>query len=281
MQKLIAFLTAAALTTSALGATRLKLQGSTTVNPVVVEASEHFKKRGWEILVDTQGGSSGGIAALGEGHVDFAMSSKPIADADRKKFPKVDFKEHTIGFDGVALVVSRPVYDGGVKSLTKEQVRGIYESRIKNWKEVGGPDKPIVFFNKEPGRGTWEVFVHYAYGKPELAPTVHHPEVGGNEETRSKVASHPSAITQLSASWAEGNPKVVALAIATDDGKVVSPTIENIRTGAYPMRRALEIVSNGEPKGPAKEFLAYLMSPEGQTLLPKNGYLPAKESPKQ
>lgn len=259
-------------------APRLKIQGSTTVNPVVVEASEAFKKQGWTVFVDTQGGSSGGIAALGEGLVDIGMVSRPVNDGDRKKFPKVDFKTHTIGYDGVALAVSRPVYDGGAKAVDKAQIAGIYEGRIKNWKEVGGPDKPIVFFNKEPGRGTWEVFVDYVYGKADKAPAVTHPEVGGNEETRSKVASHPSAITQLSASWVEGNDKVRALAIRVD-GKDVPPTLDNIRSGAYPMRRSLSLVTNGEPKGPVKEFLAYLTSDEGQKLLKKHGYLPLKNLP--
>ncbi len=46
---------------------------------------------------------------------------------------------------------------------------------------MGGPAQRIAFFNKEPGRGTWEVFVHWAYGNPKAAPQVSFPEVGGNE----------------------------------------------------------------------------------------------------
>jgi phosphate transport system substrate-binding protein len=104
--------------------------------------------------------------------------------------------ETQIGEDAVALIVSADVWNGGLKSVTKEQAKGIYESAIKNWKELGGPDKRIAFFNKEPGRGTWEVFANWAYGDHKKAPQVSFPEVGGNEETRNKVA--PRAVRSRS-----------------------------------------------------------------------------------
>lgn len=60
---------------------------------------------------------------------------------------------------------------------------------MKNWREVGGPDQRIAFFNKEPGRGTWEVFANWACGDHKKAPEASFPEVGGNEETLNKVSS--------------------------------------------------------------------------------------------
>ena len=43
----------------------LRINGSTTVNPVVTEAAEALRaERGMTIHVDTQGGSSGGIFTL-------------------------------------------------------------------------------------------------------------------------------------------------------------------------------------------------------------------------
>ncbi len=262
-----------------LAAPTLKIQGSTTVNPVVVEAAQHFRAKGWKIFVDTQGGSSGGIAALGDKLVTIAMSSRPINDKDRAKHPKVDFRVTVIGYDGVALAVSRKVYDGGVHALTKAQLRDIYEARIQNWKDVGGPASPIVFFNKEPGRGTWEVFAHFLYDSPDKAPSVHHPEVGGNEEGRTKVASHASAITQLSAAWVESSEKIKSIAIKTDNGKEILPTNENIYNHMYPMRRDLLVVTNGNPQGSEADFIRYILSDEGQELVKKHGYLRLKSMP--
>jgi phosphate transport system substrate-binding protein len=251
----------------------LRVNGSTTVNAVVTEAAEVLRARkGLQIEVDTQGGSSGGISALGDGRVQVGMTSKPVTAEDRAKYPKVSFQPISIGVDAVAVIVSRDVWEGGVKSLSHAQLRQIYESKVKNWKELGGPDRRIVFFNKEPGRGTWEVFAHWLYGDAKKAPSVSFPEVGSNEETRTKVSSTRGAISQLSSSWADGK-QVFALGIRDDKGRVIPPTTANIGTGSYPLTRPLFVVTNGQPKGEAKALVDFLLGPEGQALVRKHGYL--------
>lgn len=251
----------------------LKINGSTTVNLPAAEAAEILRaERGMEIRIDTQGGSSGGISGLGDGRVQIAMSSKPLSDSDRAKFPKVRFHATRIGEDAVALVVSRDVWESGVKALTRSQARALYERKITNWKEAGGANRRIAFFNKEPGRGTWEVFAHWVYGDPKKAPLASFPEVGGNEETRNKVASTRGAMSQLSASWADGE-RVFALGLKGEDGKIIEPTAANIATHAYPMSRPLFLITNGEPSGAAKEFVDFMLSERGQQLVARHGYL--------
>lgn len=251
----------------------LKINGSTTVNLPVAEAAEILREtKGMEIQVDTQGGSSGGISGVGDGLVQIGMSSKPLSDDDRKKYPAVNFHVTEIGADAVALVVSPDVWNGAVHALSKDQIQALYEGRTRNWKEVGGPDRRVVFFNKEPGRGTWEVFAHWLYGDSKKAPLVNLPEVGGNEETRSKVASTRGAVSQLSASWAD-NHTVYPLSLVKRDGDV-APSAENIASGKYPMSRGLFLITNGEPEGDIKTFVDFMLSPEGQKLVEKHGYLP-------
>jgi phosphate transport system substrate-binding protein len=251
----------------------LKINGSTTVNLPVAEAAEILRaEKKMDIQVDTQGGSSGGISMLGDGLVHVGMSSKPLSDEDRAKYPAVKFNPIHIGEDAVALVVSRDVWDGGVRALTKQQIKDIYEGRIANWKEVGGTSQRIVFFNKEPGRGTWEVFAHWLYGSPKAAPQVSLPEVGGNEEARNKVGSTRGAVSQLSSSWADGR-KVFALSIKTDSGETIAPTPANIATQKYPMSRPLFVITNGEPVGAAKVLVEFLLGGRGQELVRKHGYL--------
>ena len=248
----------------------LKITGSTTVNPPVAEAADLLREaRGWTIHVDTQGGSSGGVAAVGEGRAQLGMASRPLTIKDAAKFPEAQLVTTTIGSDALAIVVSKDVWDGGVKGLTKTQVRDIYESKTTNWKELGGPDQEIVFFNKEPGRGTWEVFAAWAYGgDANAAPPVNHPEVGANAEARTKVASTRGGVTQLSSAWTDGET-VFALAV---DG--TSPTPEAIASGAYPISRPLNLLTDGEPAGMAAEFIEFMLGPEGQALLPAHGYQP-------
>jgi phosphate transport system substrate-binding protein len=265
------------LSVSIASAGTLKINGSTTVNLPVAEASEILRaEQKLDIQVDTQGGSSGGISMLGEGLVQMGMISKHISEDDRKKYPQCAFKEIHIGEDAVALIVSKDVWDNGVRTLSKAQAKAIYEGRITNWKDVGGTkSQRIAFFNKEPGRGTWEVFVHWVYGNPKTAPQVSYPEVGGNEETRNKVASTRGAISQLSSSWADGT-KVFALALIGDDGQPVQATEENIANRKYPMSRPLFVLTNGEPANEAKIMVDFLLGERGQALVKKHGYLPLK-----
>ena len=258
-------------------AATLKINGSTTVNLPVAEAAEILRaEQKLDIHVDTQGGSSGGISMLGDGQVEIGMISKHVSEDDRKKYPQCAFKEIHLGEDAVALIVSKDVWDNNVRTLTKQQAKDIYEGKITNWKDVGGgKSQRIAFFNKEPGRGTWEVFVHWIYGSPKAAPQVSFPEVGGNEETRNKVASTRGAMSQLSSSWADGK-KVFALSLVGDDGKAVEPTEANIATHKYPLSRPLFVLTNGEPKGDAKTMVDFLLSDRGQELVKKHGYLPLK-----
>ncbi len=258
---------------TAADSTALKINGSTTVNLAAAEAAEILRsEQGMDIRVDTQGGSSGGISMLAEGLVHIGMISKPISDEDRAKYPDANFHPTRIGEDAVALIVSKDVWDGGVRALSRQQARDIYEGRITNWKDVGGADQRIAFFNKEPGRGTWEVFAYWAYGSPQQAPAVSFPEVGGNEETRNKVASTPGALSQLSSSWADGRT-VFALALIDEQGNEVAPTPANIAANKYPMSRPLYLVTNGAPTGQVRVFVDFMLSGRGQELVRKHGYL--------
>jgi phosphate transport system substrate-binding protein len=272
MKNVLLLLAFCAAVASASAAT-LKINGSTTVNLPVAEGAEILRaEKKMDIQVDTQGGSSGGISGVGDGLVQLGMSSKRITDADRAKYPNVNFNPIHIGEDAVAMIVSRDVWEGGVKSLTQGQMREIYEGRIADWKDVGGKPQRIAFFNKEPGRGTWEVFAHWLYDDPKKAPQVSFPEVGGNEEARNKVSSTRGAMSQLSASWADGQ-KVFALAIKSDAGEIVEPTPQNIATHKYPMSRPLFLLTNGEPQREAKTVVEFMLSPRGQELVRKHGYL--------
>lgn len=254
-------------------AAKLKVDGCSSVNPPVAEAAELLRsEQRIGIEIDTQGGSSGGLALLGEGLVDVAMSSRPVDDTDRKKFPKVSYTEITIGKDAVSLVVSRDVWDGGVHFLTKQQIRDIYEGKIDDWSAVGGKKQRIVFFNREPGRGTWVVFVDWLYGSIEATPAADFPEAGGDYEARAKVVSTRGGVTELTTSLADGK-SLFALGVKGDDGSVIEPTPANIASRRFPICRSLNLITNGEPRGDAKTLVEFMLSERGQALVQKHGSL--------
>jgi len=253
-------------------AATLRISGSTTVNPVAADAAEALRSDKLRITVDSQGGSAGGIAQLGAGEVDIAMSSKPITDSDRTMFPGVDFVATEIGKDAVGVVVRREVVNGGLKSLTKDQLRELFEGRVKNWSEIGGPNLAVFVYDKEPGRGTREVLDAYLYGKGVKAPPPPQSDafaiVGGNEETRAKLLSTPGSVGPLSSSFVDGVDQLVAVPV-----EGVAPTPANVADGRYPMARPLFFLTDGPPEGEARRFIDYAVGPEGQKLLNKHGYL--------
>lgn len=254
------------------GSATLRVSGSTTVNPVAADAAEVLRKQGMKITIDSQGGSAGGIAQLGAGQVEIAMSSKELSPADRAMYPGADFVSTEIGQDAVGVVVRREVVEGGVTDLTKAQLRALFEGRVQNWKELGGSDLDVFVYDKEPGRGTREVLDRYLYGRDGKAPPPPRSDdyavVGGNEEARAKLVSTPGSVGPLSSSFITGYPNLAALAV---DG--VEPTAESVRSGAYPMSRPLYLVTDGPPVAGAKRFIDFVLSPEGQELVAKHGYL--------
>ncbi|WP_230193507.1 phosphate ABC transporter substrate-binding protein [Streptomyces coriariae] len=257
------------------GGGALQVSGSTTVAPVAADAAEALKADGLDITVATQGGSAGGISQLGSGQISIAMSSKPLADEDKAANPKADFRPVQIGADAVGVIVTKEVADGGVKNLTAAQVRGLFEGKITNWSEVGGPDLKVFVYDKEPGRGTREVLDKYIYGDKKAPPPPKSDNfaiVGGNLETRNKLESTPGAVAPLSTSFIEGRDKLAAVTL---DG--IAPTSENIATSKYPMSRPLFLITDGAPKGTSKTFIDYVLSAKGQALMTKHGYLTLKQ----
>ena len=92
--------------------------------------------------------------------------------------------------------------------------------------------------------------------------------VGGNTETRNKLKSTRGSIAPLSTGFIDGHSDLVAVPL---DG--IAPTMANVASGKYPMTRPLYMITNGQPKGATKQYIDYILSAEGQKLLPKHGYL--------
>ncbi|TWD12869.1 phosphate ABC transporter substrate-binding protein (PhoT family) [Streptomyces sp. T12] len=253
----------------------LRVSGSTTVAPVAADAAEALKADGLDITVATQGGSAGGISQLAAGQINIALSSKPLAEEDKAANPRTDFVTTQIGADAVGVIVTKEVADAGVKNLTVDQVRDLFEGKINNWSEVGGPDLAVFVYDKEPGRGTREVLDKYIYGDEKAPPppeSGNYAIVGGNLETRNKLESTPGAVAPLSTSFVEGRK---GLAAVTLDG--IEPSPENIASGRYPMARPLYLITDGAPEGSAKKFIDYILSSKGQKLMTKHGYLTLKQ----
>ncbi len=247
--------------------------GSTTVLPIVAEAAKGYQRHHSEIRITVSGGGSGvGIASILQGSTDLGMSSRePTPEEQARLAGKA--KLVPIARDAVAVVVSKAVAVGGVKALTLDQIAAIYRGRITNWKQVGGPDAKILVIDKEPGRGTRHVFAEVVLGDAQARAPGATVIAGSNNEVQAIVARSDSAIGMLSNAWLNDRVRSVAVIV---DSEPVPPTLENIRSGRYPIRRDLFLLVPQEAKSPVTDFVDFLLSPAGQEIVFQSGYLPVR-----
>lgn len=252
----------------------LKIAGSTTVEPAALAAAEAYMTQFPNIEITVRGGGSSiGIEGVVTGALHIGMISRPIKEAELAKQPALTAT--TIGYDGVAVVIHKSLYDAGVTQLTLEQVANIWLGKITNWQEVGGPNLPIIAYDKELGRGTRDIFAKIVLGDEDAAAPGTIGSLGPNEAVLSAVSNEPGAVSILSTGWQTSD--VVGVAIVDEDGRVAEPTPDNVESGLYPISRDLSLVTNGPATGLAAQFIDFMLSAEGQAFVKETGYSPISE----
>lgn len=252
--------------------TVIRVAGSTTVLPIVSRAAERFQARHALVKIIVNAGGSGvGIHGVGTRRFDIGLASREITLKEKHRYASSHLQITVIGRDAVACVVSSEVFHGGVRALSKQQIRDIYLGNITNWRQVGGPDRPIIVIDKEVHRGTRHVFMQYLFGKSNARAPGARLVTGSNNEEQAKIAQSDSAIGMLSIAWI--NDEVVGIGIR-DGERVIQPTLDNVRTGRFPIARNLNLITAGEPQGAVKQFIDYLLSEDGQKRVAESGYIP-------
>jgi phosphate transport system substrate-binding protein len=204
------------------------------------------------------GGSTAGVQAVANGYAQIGTCSRSL-DPEETGFDTI-----VIARDGIAIVV-HPA--NKVNGLTRDQVRGIYEGKVKNWKEVGGDDKAITLVTREEGSGTREAFEHLVMDKARIAGTALAQESNGT--VKQLVKGNESAIGYMSLGLVHGELKAL-----TVDG--VKPTAEEVLGGKYPLVRPFLFVVKGKQGEAAQKFIAFVLSPPAQSILEKEGLVRAK-----
>ncbi len=253
----------------------VRVAGLNAVSKPVSLAVPILNSRGIKTKLTPENSSASAINDVGAGKQDIALAVRPLNAADRANYPHKSFMDTLIGFQVLVMGVPRDVWEGGVHSLTREQLQGIYEGRIRNWKEVGGKEEPIKFYNHQPGHGIWEFFATWLYGEIRKAPLGEKFEVvHDNEEARDLVELNDGSIAAMSPSFANDR-SVHALSIS-DGGEPVAPTAENIHNETYPFERPLLMITADKAAGDLRKVIEFMSSPQGQELVTKSQFVPAK-----
>jgi phosphate transport system substrate-binding protein len=195
---------------------------------------------------------------------------------ERASFPQLRLEVAPLAYQVLALMVSRDVWISGVRALSREQLRQIYEGEITNWKQIGGADQPIKFFNPEAGHGVWETFATWLYGDPRKAdPGDKFQRVGTGEETRNVVEFSAGALSVVSPLRVDQSG-TYALAIKSEKGELVQPTLEAARAGTYPLSRRFDMVTPNRPHGEVRKVIEFMQSADGQQILRQSDLVPAE-----
>lgn len=229
-----------------------------------------------DLILRTNGGTETALDALGAHTCSLALCSRAVTVIDRADYPAAQFQETPIGLQLLSLVVSRDVWVGGLRALSAAQVRSIYEGRITNWKDVGGPDLRIKLFMNVQGRGQWEIFVQWLYGGIKKAPIWKGDKVKEINEIRNILEFTPGSCALLPPSFTDYRT-LFALGITDDAGTVVQPTVANALKGIYPLGRPLNLVTDDKPAGGVKVVIDFMVGERGQALMKRYGYVGLEE----
>jgi len=239
------------------------IDGSTTVGPLAKAFAEFAKTNyGLEVTVG-ESGSGNGVKSLINGTCDIATMSREIKEneiASAKTKNVIPF-ENVVALDGLTIIVhpSNPI-----KNISKEQIKNIYSGKIKNWKDVGGVNSPIVVIQRESNSGTQGSFKELVMGEDKIAQGVE--TQSSNGSIKSRVATTKNSISFVGHSFVDKSVKAVLV-----DG--IIPTSTNIKSGKYPIHRKLYMYTNGAPLGDLKKFIDIKNTAKGKKLIEELGFV--------
>ena len=250
----------------------LQLKGSDTLLHVSQAITEQYQKETKTRIAISGGGSGIGISALLNGTTDIAMSSRSIKAKEQElaKAKGMKIKETVLGFDGITVIVNKGNH---IKNMNTRLLAKIFRGEIKNWKELGGQDAPIVVLSRDSSSGTHEFFKEHIiregnskgrqeYGKKTLY-------LPSNEDIKQEVAKNKNAIGYIGMGYVD--PSVHSLEI---DGKTASA--ENVLNKSYPISREIYWYSNQNLSENGKSLIQYALSPKGQQIIKQEGFVPIK-----
>lgn len=250
-----------------------KIKGSDTCLPLVQKESETYqKKNAGSSIVVTGGGSGVGIAAIMSGSTDIAMSSRKMKMDEKIKMQEAGkaFKELVFANDALSVIVHP---SNKIGQLTREQLEGIFTGKIKNWKDVGGDDMPIVAYSRETSSGTYEFFKEKVLMNKNFgASALLMPATGAIVQS---VSQTKGAIGYVGLAYIEKTVK--PLNVSFDKGKTfINPTLENAKNKTYPITRPLFLYYLNSTEKSITPFISFVMSEEGQKIVLTEGYVPVK-----
>jgi phosphate transport system substrate-binding protein len=253
----------------------LTVKGSDTMVILGQRLAEEYMKVNAGQVVQVNGGGSGtGIAALINGSIDMAMSSRPMKGDEKQKAAQsrgAEVTEHAIALDALGVFVNA---SNPVQKLTIAQIRDIFQGKTKNWNQVGGPTAPIILYGRESSSGTYDYFREHVLDKGDFAPRVQ--TLQGTAAIINAVGNDKNGIGYGGIAYAKN---VRPLGIIDGTKPPVEPNEATVADGTYPLSRKLFFYYPGNAPERVTKFAQWAVTPEAQELVTQVGYFPLKTAP--
>ncbi|MCZ7639480.1 MAG: PstS family phosphate ABC transporter substrate-binding protein [Verrucomicrobia bacterium] len=250
----------------------ITVRGSDTMVILAQKWAEVYMSQHPGIKIQVTGGGTGtGFAALQNQQTDLCNASRPIRPQEIANCIKAFGRrprEYRVALDGLSVYVNAA---NPINELTLAQLEQIFTGRLRNWKDLGGPDAPIILYSRENSSGTYEFFKeHVLQGKDFAA---HAQTLQGTAQVLQAVSRETHGIGYGGAAYGVGAKH---LHIKKDaDSPAIEPSEETVVSGAYPIARSLFVYVNPAlEKGDLAAYLKWIRSDAGQAVVKDVGYFP-------
>ena len=256
------------------------VEGSDTMVNLAQAWAEKYHEKRPAISVQVLGGGSGvGIASLIDGNCDMANTSRKMKETEIKRARAnrgAEPKEIIVGYDALAIYVDK---GNPLDSISVEELADIYgeDGKTTKWSQLGVEEgelaeTDIAHINRQSSSGTCVYFREAILG-PGKKYNQRSSNLSGSKSVVALISSTPSAIGYSGMGY--NTPEVKMLKVSKKRGDpAVEPTVENARNDTYPITRPLQIYVVGEPSGAVKDYLDWILGPEGQNVVLDLGYVP-------
>jgi len=249
-------------------------KGSDTLLVLAQRWAEAYMSENPKVQITVSGGGTGtGIAALINRQIDMADASreikaKEIQDAKSRGIEPVEWK---VAIDGISVIVHPSNH---LNKITMDQLKAIYNGSYVNWKQLGGPDKPINTYGRQSNYGTYVYWQEHILRNQNYRTDMQ--SLNGNADIVEAVSKDPSSIGYVGVAYAaarQSDGKILGVQEKADS-PAYEPSQENIISGKYPISRYLYIYTDGIPKGAVREYLRFIIGGEGQRIVEQVEYIP-------
>ena len=274
---------------------RIRSIGSDTMDNVMKYWAIGFKNFHKKIHFFHEGkGSSTATPALMENRSDIGPMSRPMKPTEVAAFKKKYDYEPTqipVAVDCLAVYV-HPDNPIAGKGLTLTQLDQIFSSTSKRgggtaitkWGQLGltgvWANKPIKVYGRNNASGTHSLFKQLVLLKGSYRPDVI--EKVSSQEVIKEISHDRYSIGYSGIGYNDKRVRVVAL--SSDGIRAFMPESQSAHTGQYPLSRYLYLTLNIPKDGSKplqKEFVEYVYSKEGQSVVKQNGFFPVDYSTAQ